>query len=170
MESTRIRNYHVCLHPNVEILLHRTDLSRTVDRHGTERCHVLSHSSRFLAAVRVERQPILPKTAENGNGRPWKARKNGSSLSEYSNSASLAVETSFSTFYTFFPQIWPLYTRSMVCQNTFEGLSDNLQGSFQAVQARFGTYPIKICLLMATFGADRSNTTKDPSVVQFLQL
>ena len=37
----------------VEMFLDRTDLSKTVDRHGTERCHVLPRSSRFLAGVLV---------------------------------------------------------------------------------------------------------------------
>ena len=45
--------------PRLEMFLDRTDLSKTVDRHGTERCHVLSRSSRFLAAVLFERQPVL---------------------------------------------------------------------------------------------------------------
>ena len=41
------------------MFLDRTDLSKTVDRHGTERCHVLSRSSRFSAAVLLERQAVL---------------------------------------------------------------------------------------------------------------
>ena len=58
------------LHLKLEMFLTRTDLSKTVDRHGTERCHVLSRSSRFLAAVLFERQPVLvergPVLRENG--------------------------------------------------------------------------------------------------------
>ena len=57
----------------LEMFLDRTDLSKTVDRHGTECCHVLSRSSRFLAAVLVERRAILPKkglkTVRTGLGR-----------------------------------------------------------------------------------------------------
>ena len=43
----------------LEMFLDGTDLSKTVDRHGTEHCHVLSRSSMILAAVLFERQPIL---------------------------------------------------------------------------------------------------------------
>ena len=54
----------------VEMFLDRTDLSKTVDRHGTERCHVLSRSSKFFAAVLLERQAVLvergPVLAKNG--------------------------------------------------------------------------------------------------------
>ena len=42
-------------------ILDGEDLLKTVDKHGTECCHVLSRSSRFLAVVLVERGPILPK-------------------------------------------------------------------------------------------------------------
>ena len=56
--------------PLLEMFLDRTDLSKTVDRHGTERCHVLSRSSRFFAAVLLERQAVLvergPVLAKNG--------------------------------------------------------------------------------------------------------
>ena len=56
--------------PLLEMFLDRTDLSKTVDRHGTERCHVLSRSSRFLVAVLFERQPVLvergPVLTKNG--------------------------------------------------------------------------------------------------------
>ena len=45
--------------PYIEMFLDRTGLSKTVDRHGTERCHVLSRSSRFLAAVLFEQHPVL---------------------------------------------------------------------------------------------------------------
>ena len=61
----------------LQMFLDRTDMSKTVDRHGAERCHVLSRSSRFLAAVLFERSPFLlneapflQKTAENGKNRP----------------------------------------------------------------------------------------------------
>ena len=50
------------------------------------------------------------------------------------------------------------------------GLFTIVQGSVEAVQGRFCTFPIKICLLMASLVAHCSNTTKDSSVVQFLQL
>ena len=43
----------------LEMFLDRTDLSKTVDRHGKEHCHVLPRSSRFLVAVLFERQPVL---------------------------------------------------------------------------------------------------------------
>ena len=56
--------------PDLEMFLDRTDLSKTVDRHGTERCHVLSRSSRFLVAVLLNGSPFLRKTAENGKNRP----------------------------------------------------------------------------------------------------
>ena len=44
-----------------EVFLDRIDLSKTVDRHGMERYHVLSRSSRFFAAILLERQPVLAK-------------------------------------------------------------------------------------------------------------
>ena len=54
----------------VEMFLDRIDLSKTIDKHGTERCHVLSRSSRFLAAVLFDRQPVLvergPVLTKNG--------------------------------------------------------------------------------------------------------
>ena len=54
----------------LEMFLDRTDLSKTVDRHETERCHVLSRSSRFLVAVLFEWQPVLveqgPVLTKNG--------------------------------------------------------------------------------------------------------
>ena len=46
-----------------------TDLSEILNRYEMERCHVLSRPSRFLGAVLVERVPVLPKPAENGNHR-----------------------------------------------------------------------------------------------------
>ena len=42
-----------------EMFLDSTDLSKTVERHETNRCHVLPHSSRFFAAVLLEWQPLL---------------------------------------------------------------------------------------------------------------
>ena len=44
-----------------EMFLDRTDLSKTVDRYGTEHCHALSRSSRFFAAVLVERGKVRAK-------------------------------------------------------------------------------------------------------------
>ena len=59
------------------MFLDRTDLSKTVDKHGMERCHVLSCSSRFFAPILLERQavlveggPVLAKTGKNGKDRP----------------------------------------------------------------------------------------------------
>ena len=105
--------------------------------------------------------PFLQKTAENGKNRPWQARTGCSSLSKYSNSMSFSVATSFFHVFTpFFLCFWPVYNRSRVCQNTVEGLSTLLQGSVAAVQGRFCTFPIKICLLMANLVAYWSNTTK----------
>ena len=52
------------------MFLDKIDLSKTVDRHGTERCHVLSRSFKFLAAVLFEQQPVLvergPVLTKNG--------------------------------------------------------------------------------------------------------
>ena len=105
--------------------------------------------------------PFLQKTGKNGKNRPWQARTGRSSLSEYSNSRSFSVGTSFFHVFTpFFLCFLPVYNRSRVCQNTFEGLSNLVQGSVEAVQGRFCTFPIKICLLMASLVAHWSNTTK----------
>ena len=82
-----------------------------------------------------------------------------SSLSKYSNSKSFSIATSFFHVFTpFFLCFWPVYTRSIVCQNTVEGLSTLVQGSIEAVQGRFCTFPIKICLLIASLHSDWSNT------------
>ena len=53
-----------------EMFLDKTDLSETVDIHGTECCHALWHFPRFFAVVLVEKVPFLQKRAENVNGRP----------------------------------------------------------------------------------------------------
>ena len=82
-------------------------------------------------------------------------------MSEYSNSTSFSVATSFFHVFTpFFLCFWPVYNRSRVCQNTVEGLSILVQGSVEAVQGRFCTFPIKICLLMASLVAHWPNTTQ----------
>ena len=105
--------------------------------------------------------PFLQKTGKNGKNRPWQARTGRSSLSEYSNSTSFSVATSFFHVFTpFFLCFWPVYSRSRVCQNTFEGLSNLVQGSVEDVQGRFCTFPIKIRLLMASLRPDWSNTTE----------
>ena len=44
-----------------KMFLDRTDLSKSVNRHGKERCHVLSRSSRFFSFALLERQPVLAK-------------------------------------------------------------------------------------------------------------
>lgn len=47
-----------------EILLDRIDLSKAVDRHGMERCHILSPSVNFLVAVVCRRRSIHRKKAK----------------------------------------------------------------------------------------------------------
>ena len=115
------------------------------------------NGSQFL----LNEAPFLQKKAENGKNRPWQARTGRSSLSKYSNSTSFSVATSFFHVFTpFFLCFCPVYNRSRVCQNTVEGLSTLVQGFVEAVQGRFCTFPIKICLLMASLVAHWSNTTK----------
>ena len=156
----------------VEMFLDRTDLSKTVDRHGTERCHVLSRSSRFLAAVLVLNEaPFLQKTAENGKNRPWQARTGRSSLSEYSNSTSFSVATRFFHVFTpFFLCFWPVYNRSRVCRNTVEGLSTLVQGSVEAFKAVFVLFPSKFVYWWPVWSLIGPTPPKDPSAVQLLQL
>ena len=74
---------------------------------------------------------------------------------------SFSVTTSFFHVFTpFFLCFWPVYNRSRVCRNTVEGLSTLVQGSVKAVEGRSCTFPIKICLLMASLVAHWSNTTQ----------
>ena len=48
-----------CTWFQLEMFLDRVDLSKNVDGHRMECCHVLSHSSKLLAAVLFEQQPVL---------------------------------------------------------------------------------------------------------------
>ena len=101
------------------------------------------------------------RTAENGKDRRYQARTGRSSLSEYSNSTSFSVATSFFHVFTPFSLcFWPVYNGSRVFQNTFEGLSNLVQGSVEDVQGLFCTFPIKIHLLMANLRPNWSNTTE----------
>ena len=117
------------------MFLDRIDLSKTVERRGTERCHVLSRSSRFLAAVLVERGPILTKkrlkTVKIGLDREERSFK-----SEYSNSTSFSV----TTFFSMFSHRFSLF---LACLQSFKGLSTLIQGSFKIVQGYFCTFPSK---------------------------
>ena len=54
-------HFSECERGLVEMFLDRTDLSKTVDKHGMERRHALSHFSRFSASVLVEQGPVLTK-------------------------------------------------------------------------------------------------------------
>ena len=88
--------------------------------------------------------------------------KNGhSSLSEYSNSTSFSVATSFfHVFKPFFLCFWPVSKRSRVCRNMVESLSALVQESVKPLKAVFVLFPIRICLLMANLVTHWSNTTK----------
>ena len=58
----------------LEMFLDNTDLSKTIDKHGTKRYHVLSYGQKkkFLETILVEQQPVLVERglilAKNG----WK--------------------------------------------------------------------------------------------------
>ena len=104
---------------------------------------------------------FLQKPAENYKNRPWQARTGRSSLSKYSNSTSFSGATSFfHVFTSFFLCFWPVYNHSRVYWNTVEGLPTLVQRYVEAVQGRFCTFSIKICLLIASLRSDWSNTTK----------
>ena len=45
----------------VEMFLDRTDMSKIVDKHGTERYQALSHSPKLVTAFIVEKAPVLTK-------------------------------------------------------------------------------------------------------------
>ena len=90
-----------------------------------------------------------------------KQGRDRSSLSKYLNSILFSIATSFFHFFTpFFLCFWLVYNRSRVYQNTFEGLSNLVQGSVENSQGRFCAFPIKIHLLMASLRPNWSNTTK----------
>ena len=55
------------IHPILEMFLDITDLSKTVDRHGIERCHVLSRSSRFWQPFVLDGSLFFQTMVENGN-------------------------------------------------------------------------------------------------------
>ena len=61
--------------------------------------------------------PFLQKTAENSKNRPWQARTCYSSLSEYSNSTSLSITTSF------FPCFHTVFSLFLACLQSFKGMS-----------------------------------------------
>ena len=112
--------------PKVEMFLDRTDLSKTVDRHGMECCHVLSRSSRFLVAVLFERQPVLLeyrgpvlmqkwlKTVKTGLDKPRTGRSSLSELFEFH------VILYRNQFFPCFHIISPLF---LACLQSFKGLS-----------------------------------------------
>ena len=108
------------------------------------------NSSPFL----LKEVPFLQKTAENGKNRPWQARTGRSSLSEYSNSTSFSVTT---RFFPCFHTVFPLF---LACLQSFKGLSKHGRRSVESVQGQFCTFPIKICLLIASLRSDWSNATE----------
>ena len=127
------------------MFLDRTDLSKTVDRHGTGRVMSCPVPPDFWQPFFLNGSPFLlnealflQKTAEKGKSRPGQTRTGRSSLSEYSNSTSFSVATSFFHVFTpFFLCFWPVYNRSRVYQNTVKGLSTLVQESVEAVQGPF---------------------------------
>ena len=112
--------------------------------HGIERHHILSRSSRFLAAVLVEQQSALAEKgavltetrAENGKNRPSQAITVVQAYLEYLNPTSFSVARPVSSMFSYH-------------LSSIFGLFTIFQGSAETVQGHFCTFPIKICLLRA---------------------
>ena len=115
------------------MFLDRTNLLKTVDRRGTERCHVLSRSSKFLVAVLFERQPVLVERGPRSYEKQLKMAKIGLDrqdrvIQAYWNIRILRHSLSQPVFFMFshrFSSVFGLFTivqgsvetRSMVCQS-----------------------------------------------------
>ena len=156
----------------VEMFLDRTDLSKTVDKHWMERCHVLSRSSRFLAAVLFERGPVLTKkrlkTVKTSLDRQERVIQACQNIRILRHSLSQPL---FSMFSHRFSSVFGLFTivqgsvetRSKVCRPSFKGLSE----PFKAV---FVFLPSKYVYWWPVWSLIGPTPPKDSSVVQFLQL
>ena len=157
------------------MFLDRTDLSKTVDRHGKERCHVLSRSSRFFlqpfflngSPFLLNEGHFLQETAEScKDRRPWQARTDRSNLLEYSNSMSFFVATSFSMFSHRFSSVFGLFTivqgsvktRSTVCRPLFKGLLKPFKAGFVLFPSKFA-YWLPVCALIDPTPPEDSSTT-----------
>ena len=136
------------------MFLDKTDLSKTVNRHGTECCHVLSRSFRFLAAVLFEHQPVLVERGPVLTIKRLKTVKLGLDRQERVVQACQNIrilrhflsQPVFSMFSHHFSSVFGLFTI--------------VRGSVKAVQGCVCTFPIKICLLMVSLVAHWSNTTQ----------
>ena len=115
----------------------------------------------FSQPLLSNEDPSLQKRAENGHDKPWQASTGRSNLSEYSIPRHSLLQSVFSMFpHRFSSVFWSVYNCSSACRNTFQGLSNLVQGSVGDVQGRFCTFSIKIRLLMAILRADWSKITK----------
>ena len=144
------------------MFLDKTDLSKIVDRHGTEWYHVLSHSPKFLAAAVVDQGPVLTKkrlkTVKTSLDRQERVIQPCQNIRIWHHSL---LQPIFSMFWHRFSSAFRLFTIVQgFCQNTLEGLSNLVWGCVKSFQGYFWTFPIKICSLMANLVAHWSNTTK----------
>ena len=144
------------------------NLSKNVDRHGTEHYHVLSSSSRFLVAVLSEQQPVivergpfLQKTAKNGKKQALTGKNRSFKLVKI---FEFYIILHRNQFFSCFHTVFPLF---LACLQSFKGLSkhgrrsvDSRSRVCRSRSRPFLYFPIKICLLMASLVAHWSNTTK----------
>ena len=113
----------------LEMFLDRTDLSKTVDRHGTERCHVLSRSSSsrsFWTAARScwtrpRSYKKRLKTVKTGLDRQERVVQACQNIRILRHSLSQPV---FPCFHTVFPLF-------LACLQSFKGLSKHVRRSVE---------------------------------------
>ena len=139
---------------SVEMFLDIIDLSKTVDKHGTECCHVfvpflqIFDSRSFWTAARSywtrsRSYKIWLKMVKTGLDRQERVVQACQNIRILRHSLSQPV---FSMFSHRFSSVFGMFTI--------------VQESVEAVQGRFFTFPIKICLLIASLRSDWSNTTE----------